>query len=123
MEDAINEAMFEFALTVQQLVKHGWTFSNVTCGERRLGIGPSVTLSKMYGNDLREEKCYCLSDIERIVDRENKSAAATECHRLMRKYKETNDEADKKAFWDCYWRSGLGEGNGAGFDLDVKGMK
>ncbi len=46
MEDAINETMFEFALTVQTLVKQGWEFKEIYYGERRLGIGPRITVKR-----------------------------------------------------------------------------
>lgn len=46
MEDAINEAMFEFAFTCQHLIQRGWHFVDIKYGERRLGIGPSLTIKK-----------------------------------------------------------------------------
>lgn len=52
--DAINQAMFEFAMTVQCLVKLGYEFVEVKDGERRLGIPPSLILRK----DGEEIKCY-----------------------------------------------------------------
>lgn len=75
MQDGIDEAMFEFAKDVQALVERGWTFGEIKYSERRLGIGPSITVSKgdktqmcyshhAVGDILREE--YFNEEMERV---------------------------------------------------------
>jgi hypothetical protein len=65
MEDAINLAMFEFALSVQSLVKKGWEFKEIDYGERRLGIGPRITVQR--GEVV--ETIYSYHEVERLFER------------------------------------------------------
>lgn len=46
INDAINERIFEFALDCQRLIEKGWKFEKINYGEARLGIGPSLIVSK-----------------------------------------------------------------------------
>jgi hypothetical protein len=66
MEDAINLAMFEFALSVQSLVKKGWEFKEIDYGERRLGIGPRITVQR--GEVV--ETIYSYHEVERLFERD-----------------------------------------------------
>lgn len=63
MEDAINEAMFDFAKVIQSLIGRGWVLGDINYGERRLGIGPSITLSKGESS----VKCFSSHDVERVL--------------------------------------------------------
>jgi hypothetical protein len=65
MEDAINETMFEFAKTVQSLVKKGWEFKEIDYGERRLGIGPRITVQR--GDVV--ETIYSYHEVESFLER------------------------------------------------------
>lgn len=65
MEDAINETMFEFALSVQSLVKKGWEFKEIDYGERRLGIGPRMTVQR--GEVV--ETLYSYHDVGKLFER------------------------------------------------------
>jgi hypothetical protein len=65
MEDAINEAMFELALTVQSLIKKGWEFKEIDYGERRLGIGPRITVKRGEV----AETIYSYYEVERLLER------------------------------------------------------
>ena len=65
MQDAINEAMFEFALTVQSLIKRGWEFKEIDYGERRLGIGPRITIKRGEV----AETIHDPYDLERLLER------------------------------------------------------
>ncbi len=67
LEDAINEQIFEFAHLVQRMIKNGWTFGKINYGERRLGISPSITISK----DDKVVQCYSISDIETELEKTN----------------------------------------------------
>jgi len=66
MYDSINETMFEFAQTIQSLIKLGWAVGEISYGERRFGIGPSIILSK----DEKTVTCYSHADIEDILRKE-----------------------------------------------------
>ena len=65
MEDAINETMFEFARSVQSLIKKGWEFKEIDYGERRLGIEPRMTVVR--GDVV--ETIYSYHDVERLFER------------------------------------------------------
>jgi len=65
MEDAINETMFEFALSVQSLIKQGWEFKEIDYGERRLGIGPRITVKR--GEVVETISSY--HEVERLFER------------------------------------------------------
>ena len=58
------EELFEFTWVVESLVRNGWTFGEINYGEERLGIAPSITLSK---GDFTK-KCYSDSDISALLD-------------------------------------------------------
>jgi hypothetical protein len=46
MYDEINIAMFEWAITVQHLIKEGWTFGEIDYGDRGDRISPKMTILK-----------------------------------------------------------------------------
>jgi hypothetical protein len=46
LDDQINITLFEWAWTVQSLVRLGWTFGEINYGERRLGRRPFIVLTK-----------------------------------------------------------------------------
>lgn len=66
MYDAINEAMFEFALTIKHAMQRGWEIESLFYGERRLGVGPSLTLKR------GDEKLtiYSPDDLSHVIQRE-----------------------------------------------------
>ena len=66
MYDAINEEIFEVCMTCKHLIKQGWDFVEVKCGERRLGIGPSLIVKK--GEEV--VTIYCADDLNRLVRRD-----------------------------------------------------
>jgi hypothetical protein len=66
INDAINEQIFEFAHVVKELIDRGWTFGEIKYNERRLGIGPSMIISK-NGKTVR---CCCGADIEAELNKE-----------------------------------------------------
>ncbi len=63
MNDAINEAMFEWAFTIKRLLESGWTLGKLNYSSARLGIGPSLVISK----DGKDVICYDPSDVENII--------------------------------------------------------
>ncbi len=62
MEFELLRGMFEFALTVQSLVKNGWEFK-LEFGERRLGVSDQLIAKK--GD--KEITCYSVGDIEAMT--------------------------------------------------------
>lgn len=67
MHDTINEYIFEFAITCQQMIERGWKFIDIEYGDRRFGIGVSLTIKK--GD--KEIKIYSPYEMEDILRKEN----------------------------------------------------
>ena len=63
LNDAINERIFEFAMDCQRVLENGWKFDKINYGEARLGISPSMVLSKGE----RTETLYHPDDIGRFI--------------------------------------------------------
>ena len=63
MNDLIEEAMFEFALTLQLLIDRGWRVKEIDYGERRFGIGPKLLLEC----DGVIKEFYSVNDIEAFL--------------------------------------------------------
>lgn len=66
IEDKINESMFEFAHVIGGLLRRGWTLGEVKYGERRLGLGPKMKISK-DGTDI---DCFSYLEVEAVLNRE-----------------------------------------------------
>ena len=64
INDAINESIFEFALDCQRLIGQGWKFEKINYGEARLGVSPSLVVSK----DGKIETIYHPEDIGRLFN-------------------------------------------------------
>ena len=69
-----NEPMFEFAKTCQALIQLGYSFGEINYGERRLGIGPSMPVTK----NSETTTLYDYQDLEILLNKEiEKTVAAS----------------------------------------------
>lgn len=66
LENTINQSHFDFAFVIKELMKKGWDLGQLSYGEERLGIGPSLELVK----DGVSKVCYSVSDVESILQKE-----------------------------------------------------
>ena len=69
MIDAINEAMFEFAQSLQCAFDKGWRIKDLRYGERRLGVGPTLIFKK----DDKEVMCFNPEDVNKLLEEERKT--------------------------------------------------
>jgi hypothetical protein len=70
LHNEISEYVFEISRDIQFIISKGWIFGEINYGERRLNIGPSMTLTKgeekkvVYSADEIEEFARKLGEAE-----------------------------------------------------------